>query len=75
MEKEYIDLIEKAASGNEEAFNTLFTAIKPMATFYATSIAKDEHIAEEAVQLSAIKMYQSLSSNFFSILAYVFIPG
>lgn len=62
MENNYNQLIDQAKSGDENAFNTLYSSIKPMATFYARSIAKDEYLADEAVQISAIKMYQSLNS-------------
>lgn len=56
----YNDLINGVLSGDEELFNNLLTTIKPMAHFYALSIAKDEYIAQEAVQLAFIKIYQNL---------------
>lgn len=57
-----IKLIQETLAGNEDSFNKLVESVRPLSKFYAMSIARDEYIANEAAQLSIIKMYQSLSS-------------
>ena len=62
IRRQYNELITKAISGDDVAFNTLIKTIEPLGYFYARSISGDDYIAKEAFQLSCIQLSKSLSS-------------
>ncbi|MDR2753023.1 MAG: sigma-70 family RNA polymerase sigma factor [Oscillospiraceae bacterium] len=54
------DLVREAARGDAQAFQTLYLRTRQKAYFVALSITKNEHDAQDILQDSYLKVYQSI---------------
>lgn len=62
MNKDFIEIISAAKSGDERAFEALYNMTKDSAYFIALSITKNEHDALDILQESYIKAFENLST-------------
>lgn len=62
MNKDFIEIVNAAKSGDNTAFESLYNMTKDSAYFVAISIAKNEHDAMDILQESYIKAFESLDT-------------
>lgn len=62
MNKDFIQIVDVAKSGNNKAFEKLYNMTKDSAYFVALSITKNEHDAMDILQDSYIKAFKNLNT-------------
>lgn len=62
MNKDFIQIVDVARSGNNKAFEKLYNMTKDSAYFVALSITKNEHDAMDILQDSYIKAFKNLNT-------------
>ena len=60
--KQIASLVEKVKSGDSQAFADLYSQTYQKVYYFALSILKDEHMAEDALQESYIKVLNNIDS-------------
>ena len=54
--------IQKVLDGNHDAFRFIIKKYQDLAFTYAMSVVKDEHLAQEVLQVSFIKAFTKLNT-------------